>query len=155
MNPSSMAAPGLALPQVFGELEKAGCQQQRELVPRLQHPLTHQQLLLPGAPKAAFQRVNTSCSCIRDICPNQQYTKGRLQWKRRRQILAKNIRSHVSHVRFSRQCQTVDVELERGDSDTFTGQLSAQPSAREKATSLTETQIQQKQAAVVRGILQA
>lgn len=42
-------------------LGKAGCQQQRELVPRLQHPLVHQQL--PGAPKAAFTRAAAqSCS---------------------------------------------------------------------------------------------
>lgn len=77
------------------------CQQQRELVPRLQHPLIHHSSCCLGLPKqhsnellllqhrAALQRVNTSSSSIRDMCLHQQYIKGRLQWKRIRPILAK------------------------------------------------------------------
>lgn len=119
-------------------LGKAGCQQQRELVPRLQHPLVHQQL--PGAPKAAFTRAAAQscstqsippCSFIKRRLLHQQYTKGRLKWKTGKQILAKT--AQIPHKILKAMSDWI-VELGRDDSDTFIGQLSAQPSARENSS---------------------
>lgn len=101
--------PTQGLPQVLHCLRSSGSR--RRLLPAAQgagpQAAAPTQPLLPGAPKAEFQRVNTSWSCIGDICPNQQHTKGRLQWKRGR-FWQEQHRSHVSHIRLSRQCQTVD-----------------------------------------------